>query len=489
MGRYDNPDLEPDAGTTDSSSSTGLNLLRAIAYAAGNTQYGTGFASGRGIGDDQNITMDFLWKRPSLDFPDGLVAVFANNKLLNEKDVKDGLPYQRKDGKRIWPWHIVPFDKVPGRIMGKTPLDDVAPKQEQRNKLESMIELIVKRAANPVWLIAKGIGITEITGEPGQILEGNWGMDPRMKPTREPGENIPTSVIAWLQKIDTDMEELAGIFEVMKGSAPQGITAGTALRLLLERAVTRFTPVIEAQEEEFAQSVEELLCIFQQFGTEDRLNMIAGPGDTWEVQRFSAAEMGGSIDVVVEAGSSVPKSAIAQQANIQDLVNMHIVDPMNPDTQYKILEEFGSTMLLGPVDQNIKAAQRENWHFREEKKVPIVDPIIDNHVVHVRIHKGWALTSDFDLLPDPLKMAWRQHIMDHQMYAVGFNVNNPAMSAPGPGLGGPLPHGAPAPGGPVPPGVSPPPSGPPGAQPTPPPGNAMPGGPGNNLPPMPGGKM
>jgi hypothetical protein len=424
--KFDRFDLEPD-NNSNVGGAIGLNLLRAIAYAAGNAVYGTGIASGRSLGDDQNITVDCQWVRPCTDFPDGLVSYWANNEIINEKEVKEGIPYRNIKGDPLWPWHHVKFDEVPGRAFGKTPLDDVAPKQEQRNKLESLIQMIITRCANPVWLTAKNTGITEITGEPGQVIEGNWLMDPRLKPERVEGSNIPTSLIAWLEKIDSDINDVAGIFEVLKGSAPPGVTAGTALRLLLERAMTRYTPVADRYENEWQAVCEDLLCIAQQFWVEERHLKVQGPGKTWEIKAFTKADIQGQIDVVVEAGSSLPKSLVGEQALITDLVSMQVINPTLPETQYKILERFGSTDLLGDTDANIRYAQRENWMFQNEGTEPEFDPLIDNHIIHISIHKQLALESDWHDWPPEMKQTWRLHIMNHMMAAMPA----PMMAQPG----------------------------------------------------------
>jgi hypothetical protein len=451
--RYGKPDLEPD-NNSNTGGAVGLNLLRAIAYASGQAMYGTGISSGRSLGDDQNITVDMLWKRPNKDFPEGLVAIYANDLLLNDgkgtdEDVNEGLPYHGRDGNPIWPWHIINFDRVPGRIFGKTPMSDVAPKQEQRNKLESLIQLIITRMASPQWLVAKGLGVTEFTGEPGQVIEGNWAMDPRLRPERVPGENVPTSVIAWLEKIDKDIEELAGTFEVLRGNAPPGVTAGTALRLLLERANTRFTPVLKQYEEAWEKVCQDALSIFQEWGSEERINKIQGPGNTWEVKRFTNADMNGAIDIVVEAGSAVPKSMVGDQALIQDLAAMTVINPTDPETQYKILERFGSTSLLGDVDLNIRYAQRENWKFINESKVPELNPILDENQVHLMIHKEFALTSDFEDLPEEQRNLFMGHILQHQM---AMMPPLPAMGVPSPS---PSPSGAEQGAVPPPPGSAP----------------------------------
>jgi hypothetical protein len=414
--KFDRYDLEPD-NNSNVGGAIGLNLLRAIAYAAGNSGDATGVASGRSLGDDQNVTIDCQWVRPCTDFPQGLVSYWANDDLLNEKTVKDGIPYHDSNGAPIWPWHIVKFDEVPGRATGKTPLDDVAPKQEQRNKLEAMIQLIISRTANPVWLIPKGLGVTEITGEPGQNVEGNWSIDPRTKPERVPGENVPTSLIAWLEKIDSDINDVSGIFEVLKGNAPNGITAGTALRLLLERAQTRFTPVAKHLEKAWQGVCKDLISIFQEYATDQRTAKIQGPGNTWEMRQFSKADVQGAIDVIVESGSALPKSIVGEQAMIQDLITMGLINPQQPEVQYKILERFGSTNLLGDTDENIKAAQRENWDFENEDKLPEMDLLIDLHLAHITVHKQLAVKSQFKEWPPQKQQAWRNHILEHMMAA------------------------------------------------------------------------
>lgn len=445
--RFDNPDIQPD-NSSNTGGMLGLNLLRAIAYAATSGGGGLGYAAGRSGDDDQYVTVDCFWNRPCTDYPEGLVAYFANDTLINEDTVSDGIPYRDREGNPLWPWHIIQFDQVPGRTFGRTPLDDVAPKQEQRNKLESLMQLIVTRCASPQWLVPKNLGISEITGDPGQQIEYNWTMDRQSKPERISGENIPSSLMAWLEKIDSDMNEVSGVFEVLKGNAPAGVTAGTALRLLLERALTRYTPVARRYEKGWEACVRDLLAIFQQYAIDERVMKIAGPGNTWEIERFSRADIRGSIDVVVEQGSSLPKSQVGEQALITDLVNMQLIDPTNPETQYKILERFGSTSLLGDTDSNIRAAQRENWDLENEDEPPELDLLIDLHQVHLNIHKQLALKSDFKRWPEEKKQLLRQHILEHMMAAAPPQPPGPMDSAmmagagpmgaePTDGMGGP----------------------------------------------------
>ncbi len=410
--KYPDQEIQPDSSEMQAGSIS-QNYLRAIAY-AGVAATGIGYGSIETETKESSVTLDYFWKKPCEQFPDGLVAVFANDKLLNSKPEDQKIPYHDRKGRPIWNWHHLRFDIVPGRLLGRTVLDDLAPKQTQRNRLESMIELIIMRGAGGVWLKPKGAGITQITGDPYQIIEGNWLHDPRAKPERVPGDNVPSSVMAWLEKIDSDMEQLAGTFDVLRGNAPQGVSAGTALRLLLERAITRFTPVLKEIEQIWEATTKDLLTIAQQYMSEERLARVIGTGSQWEIMRYSAADIEGELDVQVEAGSAAPKSSVGDQALINDLVTMGAIDPKEPQTNYKILTKFGATHLLGVLDSNIKHAKREAWNFVKQGIPPHFDPIVDDHAIHFMEHKEVALSSDFETWEDARKAIWIAHMQEHQ---------------------------------------------------------------------------
>jgi hypothetical protein len=452
-------------------SGLGLTLLRAIAYASGDS---SAFISGGDRAHEANVTTDYVWKRPCDDYPEGLCAVIINGKLVNEGETD--IPYQDREGNKLWPWHYVPFDRVAGRMTGRTPLDDAAPLQVQRNRLESLIQLIIMRTAAPGWLIPRGLGADTITGDPGQIIT----YDPyeQRKPEQFQGQNVPTSLIARLEKLDSDIEEICGTFNVLRGSAPPGVSAGTALRLLLERAQTRFTPVIEGLEEEWEPAISDLLCIFQQYATEDRIRRIQGPGHSWEVERFSRAELQGQLVVKVTSRSAIPKNTVGTQSLIQDFIAEGVIDPQNPETRYEILNEFGMTKLLGSSDLNIQHAKREAYDFFDDERhlPPVVDPLIDNHMIHLMEHKSTALKSDFQDLPEEVREIWRRHILDHELAMqpppMPEEGGKPGAKKPGEQAGAPGSGGSP----PMPPG--------PGApSPSPMPGTD------NGQPPMPGGPM
>ena len=429
--------VEPDSGSTVDKQ-TGMSYHRALAHAEGQLEYGVGLG-GSMRSQETSATVDQFWVRPCKEFPQGTVALFVNSNLINPDQLKNGLPVKEKDGRPRWTWHHFKFDEVPGRIYGRTPLDDVAPIQEQRNKMESLLLLMIKRQAAGGWLVPRGLGIEPITGDPGQIITYNVlpGMGTTPKPERFQGDPVATALIGYLEKLDSDMEGEAGTYEVLKGSAPPGVSAGTALRLLLERSITRFTPVIARLEEGLTDVYLDELLIFQQFATTDRMAKIQGPGHTWETECFSNADLTGNVDIIVEAGSAMPRSAVGTAANIQDLVGMGALNPQMPETQYKILKEMGSTGLLGGADMDIQQAERETYRFHQENKPPVINPVIDAHAIHLQVHRQWALTADFEKTDQSLQAIWMQHMAEHQMAMQPVVPQTTAEGEPSPEEGSP----------------------------------------------------
>src|SRR3990167_8206147 len=123
------------------------------------------------------------------------------------------LPYaaQSPDGTRrpFLPHIFFPQKLVPGSGFAKTVADDLAMKQAQRNRWESIIEACGMRMGSPVWLKPSGANVTNLTGDPGNIVTYNAVGPNAAKPERIPGQGIPLSFIQMIKVIDESIEELA----------------------------------------------------------------------------------------------------------------------------------------------------------------------------------------------------------------------------------------------------------------------------------------
>ena len=222
------------------------------------------------------VTEQWYWSLPDETYPQGLLAIVVGR---NHVAYKGPVPTTalEADGSRtpFLPHVYFPQKLVPGTAWPKTIADDIAFKQAQRNRFESLCEQTAMRMANPVWLIPEGANVANVTGEAGQIIKYNALGPSPAKPERIPGQNISATLIQMIEIIDKDFEELAGLFDVLKGSRPAGVSAGIALQLLKERGESRFAPMFILWESAWAEWGRQALEIFREYVTEERLHECA----------------------------------------------------------------------------------------------------------------------------------------------------------------------------------------------------------------------
>lgn len=215
-------------------------------------------------------------------------------------------------------------------------------------------------------------------------------------------------------------------FDVIKGARPVGVSAGIALQLLQERAMSRFSPQFILWEQAHAEWAGQAIEIFREFATEERMLRIKGRDGAWEVQKFLGADLAGRVDVIPEAGSAMPHSTMVERAEIEQLIALGILNAQDPDTNDEILKRYGKSYMKPSMARDTKNAIMENEAFEvlaadpriaqataddvaaaremdypmlmaalESKgvKVPRVRGAVDDHSVHSREH-GQCLKSE-----------------------------------------------------------------------------------------------
>jgi len=200
---------------------------------------------------------------------------------------------------------------------------------------------------------------------------------------------------------------------------------------------------------------------------------VLGPNNTWAFEIYKKADLEGNVTIVVEDGSTVPKTALGKRAAIDHANQLKLIQPNNPDQVYAIMSHLGLKDLVPGIDKSVSACLREQHLYEQWVKGGRVDGVnplvrfdyIDDDPVHVVQHKMWATADAIRdlMMTDPQAMFEIQsHIWQHQngafqqaMLAQGpppVAGGPPAMpGGPGGGVGGPgavpSPSGEGAPGG------------------------------------------
>lgn len=331
-------------------------------------------------GQEEGITEYELWVKPTDKYPDGLVVRFIGEKdpkvlhLEDSEGVPGPLPYVDADKLPVWPFSHAGYEPVNGRCLASGALDPIVQKQDQLNQLDSMIQMIIQRMANPIWLEPKGAEVEKFTGEPGLVVKWNpLTVQGNAKPERIAGEGPHSSLFQIREQYLKDIEELAGTFDIVKGSKPTGVEAFSALSLLDERSKSRFATVFKSRAAAYAHNAKVQLELEREFGPDKITKAVLSPAKTYTYQTFLKANLQGSVSVVVESGTQAPKTSLGKRAAIEHLNTLGFLNPEDPDQRHKIYQEFGMTSLSPMLDRHVTSALRKQQAFEEwavdEKKL------------------------------------------------------------------------------------------------------------------------
>lgn len=330
-----------------------------------------------GSQNEDGIAEYEVWMKPTEDHPDGLVFRILGEgspKVVHLEDTENipgPLPYMDADGKPLFTFAHSAFEHMGGRILGSGPLDVIIQKQDQLNQLDSMILLIIQRMSNPVWLEPKGAEIQKLTGMPGLVIKWNpLTVGGNAKPERIAGVGPDASLFTIRQQYLVDIEELAGTFDVIKGQKPAGVEAFSALQLLVERSQSRFASVFQSRGNTYRNWFKFAIELEREFGPDEYTKAVQTPARSWTFKNFKRANLQGSVTIVVEDGSTTPKTSLGMRASVEHANTLGMLNMQDPDQQYEGLKLFGLTRMVPTLDIHVQAALQKQQNFEEWVVVP-----------------------------------------------------------------------------------------------------------------------
>ena len=428
------------APDTASATRTAQYFMEALAFSTEDSGYNLTGASHR-----DRVTLFTHIEMPSDDYPDGLQIVMAADETMLALGPSEHFE-ELAGGLKQYYLPLVKFgyEQVPGRLYSKTPAYDLIPKQDQLNRLEALIEMSVMKGVYVNWLLPTGSSIAETSGEPGVKIRytptGTGGHKPEVITTQP----FPPILLEWKTQIQSDFEELGGTFDALKGNTPRGVSAGYAIQLLTERSYGRFASVFAEWELSWIDYYAMGLKMFRTYATEPRLRKIKGASGGWEIEAFKNSSLKGNVDLKVEGSASKPRSKLAEQALVESMAKLGVIDTQDPEQRLQIAQLFGMSNILGVHDDDVRFAAGE-WEklLAWEPSVdpltglPVLDPnnldpktgepspfpaggpeeddVFDNHAVHVNEHKKPTRSDVWAQLPPWKRLFWKQHVISHMI--------------------------------------------------------------------------
>lgn len=368
------PDLVPKITFEKSPNERSLQLYKSLAL-TNDLGQGSNWASlaSSGTPDTEGVTEYEAWIKPTQDFPLGAVIRVIGDKspvLLRVEDeaVPGPFPYKDIEGRVIFPFGFAQYEHVGGRLWGSSALAPLIQKQDQLNQLDSLIQLIIQRMANPIWIIPEGAGIDKFSGEPGFVLKWNplqAGGGSNIRPDRISGAEVPSSLWNLRQQLLDEIESLSGAYDILKGQKPAGVEAFSALQLLVERSQSRFGNVFASRGEMYKKWLEVAIELERQFGPDERVMTVIGPNKSYAFRHFQNAQLQGHVEVKIEAASNQPKTALGKRAAIEQATTMGLIDTSDPEQKYALLSQFGLSDLTPTLNVHVQAALQMQDEFEQ----------------------------------------------------------------------------------------------------------------------------
>lgn len=237
-------------------------------------------------------------KKKKRQYPRGRVITTAPELQLVLSDKEN--PY--KDGR--FPFILIKDYDIPFKFWGEGEVKQLLSPQIYINELSNQIIDNAKQTANMPWIIDKnaGIGYGKLTNRPGLVIRKNPGTDVR----REQPPSMPQYVEEKIASLKTDMEQISGIFDSVKGNRTTGVVAAQAIMALQEANQARIRIKVKLMEDSLGELATMWYKRMQQFWVLDRWVRVVKPDGDYDFEKIQSEDLEYDFDVKVTAGSTMP---------------------------------------------------------------------------------------------------------------------------------------------------------------------------------------
>jgi len=365
-----------------------------------------------GTGSYRGVKIREYWSKPSPQHPNGRHAVWSAKRLLFEDDGPfDPFPYVMLSG--------IP---IPGRLWPTSITEQLRGPQTELNKVKSQIAENRNRVGNPTILASKQAvqdpdKFADSTTMPGGIYFFDDLGSPNTVPTYLQAPPLPQYVIDEIARIEESIQEISGQHEVTSANVPPGVTAASAINLLLEADDTRLGPAMTDYETQLGRLGQKILKLAAHYYTDQRTIRISGDNGAWQIFPFRGAMLRDNTHVEVQAGSAFPQSKAAKQAAMQDLLTFFVQSGNPPHGRQlaQFLKDWdvgGADRLISEYTINEEQAQRENTKMAMDVPVNIND--YDDDPTHVDVHQDFQKQQQYQTLSPNAQAIFAAHVAAHK---------------------------------------------------------------------------
>lgn len=369
----------------------------------------------------RGVRLREYWCKPNDQHPAGYRAVWllttvGKNKVDSHILEVDNAPFDPM------PYVMFAGIPMPGRLMPMSIVDALRGPQTELNKVESQLAENRNRLGNPTLLMSRQAvqdadKFAEQIGRVGGIYWYDDVGSPNAKPDVLPAPQMPEYVTEQIPLITQSMQEIAGQHEVSSAQVPPGVTAASAINLLMEADDTMIAPDVADHEEELGKVGRKLLRLVSHYYNNARTIAIGGDDASWQIFDFRGSMLRGNLHVEVQAGSAFPQSRSAKQAAMQDLLTFFVQSGNPPHGRQlaQFLQDWevgGAERLVEQFSVQEQSANRENTLMAQG--IPQALNPYDKDADHIANHEDFENATRFKQLPPQVQQLHLAHTQAHR---------------------------------------------------------------------------
>jgi hypothetical protein len=301
------------------------------------------------VRNSSDIIVKTFWHRPSKFLPKGLKVTFVAEAILKMEDY----PY---DHGRL-PFRRLTDIDVPTELYARSFISQVRQLQRHYNNLASGVARNHGLASAPKWVMPAGACKISALNNEVTVVEYKGGVPPRL-------ENMnPThpEVFNYMEKLEVNIQKLAGVHGISRGTPPPGIRAGVALQFLMEQEQERENNGVAKRNALIKEVARDTIDLMKQYykPEDGRMIRILGKDNSYMVKSFEKSNKNLKYDVRIQNASSLPESKAARIQSIIDL-NMGFPGLFNNKQVIEMLDLGTDEAFKDKATTAIKAAESEN---------------------------------------------------------------------------------------------------------------------------------
>ncbi len=333
---------------------------------------------------DSAVVLEY-YERPNRFYPEGRLIIVCEDRLI---EYKKSLPYQNAaNGQREFPFVKIDCISRINSFFGLSVIERLIPIQREYNAVHNRINEYLKRTTIGIPVIEKDSlaneeEIEETGFMPGVPIYYERGYNP---PRFMETPTLPATYMNKLQELKQDFIVISGVSEIARNSStPGAVTSGVGIQLLQQQDDTRIALSGKNIISAIKQCGRQWLYLYKQFATTDRV--VRCTGMSLAICRKWNRDNLTSFDILVADDSNM----FSNSALTRELANQLYTQGFFQDRYAKVA--YLSLLKNGDINKacqeellDIKNAEKENYMFQEENKIPVLREE-DDHELHLKQH-------------------------------------------------------------------------------------------------------